>query len=272
MTTTNRDRKRLALAIGAIVSTAPAMAFDFDIYEIDASLSTTLTAGIAYRLEDQDKDLISQGNLGPEFAFSNTGASSNNFDDGNLNFEKNEPYSQILRGRSELFLDYAPDSDTLTRVGALVRGTYYYDHELKDNRRAKDPVGQRRELNDEAKDNASGVDLLDAYVFTDWYFGDTPVSIRYGRQVVNWGESGKPCPEIERAHLRLKIAHVVRQARDVVRDVVEASGSHAHFLASPLQRILRDVHTMSGHTVFDLDVGGELYGRLLLGLPANAPV
>jgi hypothetical protein len=189
MTTKNRDRKRLALAIGAIVSTAPAMAFDFDIYEIDASLSTTLTAGIAYRLEDQDKDLISQGNLGPEFAFSNTGASSNNFDDGNLNFEKNEPYSQILRGRSELFLDYTPDSDTLTRVGALVRGTYYYDHELKDNRRAKDPVGQRRELNDEAKDNASGVDLLDAYVFTDWYFGDTPVSIRYGRQVVNWGES-----------------------------------------------------------------------------------
>lgn len=60
MTTKNRDRKRLALAIGAIVSTAPAMAFDFDIYEIDASLSTTLTAGIAYRLEDQDKDLISQ--------------------------------------------------------------------------------------------------------------------------------------------------------------------------------------------------------------------
>ena len=39
-----------------------------------------------------------------------------------------------------------------------------------------------------------------------------------------------------------------------------------------LQRILRDVHTLSGHTVFDLDVGGELYGRLLLGLPANAPV
>ena len=90
--------------------------------------------------------------------------------------------------------------------------------------------------------------------------------------VVDWGESGKPCPDIARAHLRLKIAHVVRQARDVVRDVVEASGSHAHFLASPLQRILRDVHTLSGQTVFDLDVGGELYGRLLLGLPANAPV
>ncbi|RBP32315.1 uncharacterized protein DUF1302 [Marinobacter pelagius] len=180
---------RLALAMQLAGLSGTALAFDFSIYEIDASFSTTLTAGMAYRLEDQDKDLISQGNLGPEFAFSNTGASSNNFDDGNLNFEKGEPYSQILRGRSELFLDYAPDSDTLTRVGALVRGTYYYDYELKDNPRAVDPVGQRRELNEEALDNAAGADLLDAYVFTDWYFGDTPVSVRYGRQVVNWGES-----------------------------------------------------------------------------------
>jgi len=91
-------------------------------------------------------------------------------------------------------------------------------------------------------------------------------------QVMAWGERGEPCPDEERARLRLQIAHVVRQARDVVRDVVEASGAHAHFLDNPLQRIHRDLHTLSCHTVFDLDVGGELYGRLLLGLPPNAPV
>ncbi|SFR49518.1 Protein of unknown function [Marinobacter gudaonensis] len=180
---------RLALAVQLACLAPSAGAFNFSVYEIDASLSTTLTAGIGIRLENQDKSLITQGNLGPEFAYSNVGASSNNFDDGNLNFEKNDPYSQIVRGRTELFLDYAPDSDTLTRVGALVRGTYYYDYELKDNPRAVDPVGQQRELNPQAKDNAAGADLLDAYVFTDWYFGDTPVSVRYGRQVVNWGES-----------------------------------------------------------------------------------
>jgi 3-hydroxy-9,10-secoandrosta-1,3,5(10)-triene-9,17-dione monooxygenase len=92
------------------------------------------------------------------------------------------------------------------------------------------------------------------------------------RQVMDWGERGEKCPDVERAHLRLKIAHIVRQARDVVREVVEASGAHAHFLNSPLQRIQRDLHTLSCHTVFDLDVGSELYGRMLLGLPANAPV
>ena len=82
---------RLAVAVHLACLSSAAVAFDFDIYEIDASLSTTLTAGIGVRLEDQDKSLISQGNLGPEFAYSNVGASSNNFDDGNLNFEKNEP-------------------------------------------------------------------------------------------------------------------------------------------------------------------------------------
>ncbi|NIP13461.1 MAG: hypothetical protein GWM88_01425 [Pseudomonadales bacterium] len=92
------------------------------------------------------------------------------------------------------------------------------------------------------------------------------------RKVMEWGESGERCPDAERAHLRLKIATVVRQAREVVRQVVEASGAGAHFLDSPLQRIQRDLNTLSCHTVFDMDVGGELYGRLLLGLPANAPV
>jgi len=38
-----------------------------------------------------------------------------------------------------------------------------------------------------------------------------------------------------------------------------------------MQRILRDLNTGSCHTVFDLDVSAEQYGRLLLGLEPNAP-
>ncbi|MYH15264.1 MAG: hypothetical protein F4149_08820 [Gammaproteobacteria bacterium] len=96
--------------------------------------------------------------------------------------------------------------------------------------------------------------------------------LHIAKQVMDWGESGQRCETEERAHLRLQIATVVRQARDVVRAVVEASGAHAHFLDSPLQRSLRDLHTLSCHTVFDMDVGAELYGRLLLGFSPNAPV
>jgi alkylation response protein AidB-like acyl-CoA dehydrogenase len=91
------------------------------------------------------------------------------------------------------------------------------------------------------------------------------------REVSGWGKRREPCPGIERAKLRVRIGGIVREARDIARDAMEASGAHAHFLDNPLQRILRDLHTGSCHTVFDLDVSAEQYGRMLLGLEPNAP-
>lgn len=182
----------LAVAIAAGVS-APASAISFNIGDVDAQFNTTLSAGVGWRTQNQDRRLIGQGNLGPEYApggaLENIGASTNNYDDGNLNFDKGDTYSRNVKGSSELFLDYAVNSDVLTRVGGLLRGRYWYDFELKDGSRATDPVGQQRELNDKARSNASGGEILDAYIFTDWYFGNTPVSARYGKQVVSWGES-----------------------------------------------------------------------------------
>jgi 3-hydroxy-9,10-secoandrosta-1,3,5(10)-triene-9,17-dione monooxygenase len=64
--------------------------------------------------------------------------------------------------------------------------------------------------------------------------------------------------------LRLTIAHVVRQCRDVARDVLEASGAGAHFLDNELQRIHRDVHMIAAHTIFDVDAAGLDFGRALL--------
>ena len=90
--------------------------------------------------------------------------------------------------------------------------------------------------------------------------------------VEEWGRRGEPCPELERARLRVDIGHIVRRSRNVVRDVVEACGASSHFLDNPLQRALRDLNTASCHTVFDLDLSTEIYGRLLVGLPANAPI
>ncbi|MGF2733435.1 DUF1302 domain-containing protein [Marinobacter sp. DUT-1] len=182
----------LAVAIAAGAA-GQASAYSFYMGDVEAQFNTTLSAGVGWRVEDRDKRLIAQGNLGPEYApggeLENIGASTNNYDDGNLNFESGDTYSKIVKGNSELFLDYAVDSDTLTRVGGFVRGRYWYDFELKDESRAVDYVGQQRELNPEAKDNASGGEFLDAYVFSDWYFGNVPVSLRYGKQVVSWGES-----------------------------------------------------------------------------------
>ncbi|MHA7924079.1 MAG: DUF1302 domain-containing protein [Marinobacter sp.] len=182
----------LAVAIAAGVS-GQAAAYSFYVGDVEAQFNTTLSAGVGWRVEDRDKRLIGQGNLGPEYTpgqpLANIGASTNNYDDGNLNFESGDTYSKIVKGNSELYLNYYVDNPYLTRVGGLLRGRYWYDFELKDENRAVDFVGQQRELNPDAKDNASGGEILDAYIFTDWYFGNVPVSLRYGKQVVSWGES-----------------------------------------------------------------------------------
>lgn len=91
-------------------------------------------------------------------------------------------------------------------------------------------------------------------------------------EVEGWGQRGEPCPDLERAKLRVDIGQLVRRSRNLTRDVVEACGASAHFLDNPLQRCLRDLNTASCHTVFDLDVSTENYGRLLVGLPPNGPV
>ena len=171
----------LAVAIAAGVST-PASAISFYMGDVEAQFNTTLSAGASWRTEDADNRLLAPHDR-PAGAPVTDYASTNNYDDGNRNFDKGDTVSKIVKGNSELFLDYSVDSNYLTRVGAFVRGRYWYDFELKDE-------GRRYvELNDEAKANASGGELLDAYVFTDWYLGDIPVSARYGKQVVSWGES-----------------------------------------------------------------------------------
>ncbi|MDA1073819.1 MAG: acyl-CoA dehydrogenase family protein [Proteobacteria bacterium] len=86
------------------------------------------------------------------------------------------------------------------------------------------------------------------------------------------GCEAQACPPRKRAEYRLTAAMIVHECRNIVRDVVEASGASAHFLDHPLQRIHRDVHTLACHAVFDLDTASELYGRSRLGLEVKGLV
>jgi len=74
----------------------------------------------------------------------------------------------------------------------------------------------------------------------------------------------------EQVQMRLTVAHVVRDCRRVVRDVIDSSGASVHYLDQELQRICRDVQMMGAHTVFDLDLVGEQCGRALVD--ANVPL
>lgn len=70
--------------------------------------------------------------------------------------------------------------------------------------------------------------------------------------------------QLQQQQLRLAIAHIVRQCRDIVRDVMGSSGASAHYLDNELQRLHRDVHMICAHTVFDIDLVAEGVGKQIV--------
>jgi alkylation response protein AidB-like acyl-CoA dehydrogenase len=77
--------------------------------------------------------------------------------------------------------------------------------------------------------------------------------------------AGDAVSRTDRAHARLAAAHIVRESKDVIALLLNASGASAHFLNNPLQRAKRDVDVLSGHVIFDYDTSRELAGALSIG-------
>jgi hypothetical protein len=147
----------------------PAAAFQFNLGEVNGSLDSTLSYGLSWRLDDQDKAIIGTANGGTAYSV--------NGDDGNLNYDKGDLISNTTKITSELALDY-------NNFGVFVRGSAFYDFENEDGERARTP------LSDEALDLVgSDAELLDAYVWWNFEAGDMPGQLRVGDQVLSWGES-----------------------------------------------------------------------------------
>ncbi len=169
--TAPRPRALLPLAIGLAASFS-GMAASFQLGDVQGQFDSELSLGVSWAMEDPQSDYIHPTNGGE--------ASARTSDDGHLNFEKGDVFSTVFKGVHDLELRYG-DS------GALVRGKYWYDFEAKDgNQRFYD-------IDDAGRDplqKASGVALLDAFVYHNYTIGNNPGNIRLGRQVGNWG--GKP--------------------------------------------------------------------------------
>ncbi|EMR49213.1 DUF1302 domain-containing protein [Pseudomonas putida] len=165
-------RAKLPLAVSlASTLASPAFAVSFNIGEIEGQFDSSLSIGASWSTANPNKNLIGVNNGGKGL--------SQTSDDGHLNFKKGETFSKIFKGIHDLELKYG---DT----GVFVRGKYWYDFELKDeNREFKDISDSNRK--EGAK--SSGAELLDAFVYHNYSIGDQPGSVRFGKQVVSWGES-----------------------------------------------------------------------------------
>lgn len=156
-------------ALLALLTAVPAGALTFEFGDISGSFDSTLSAGVSYRLKDQDPALVGIVNGGT--------AASVNTDDGNLNYDKGF-FSKLLKGTHDLEVRNG-DGD----VGAFVRFTYFKDF-------ANDSPQKRTQFGKEAREKVSSdLELLDAYVSMKFQVRGAPVDFRVGRAVLNWGES-----------------------------------------------------------------------------------
>lgn len=186
----------MALATGFVTTSAQAIDFEFG-DGWTGSLDTTVSYGISVRTEDASEDLIGKASLNPRLNFpppgqppftlaqlnaiqrAAPGRFSVNSDWGTLNYpESGDVFSNAIRLTSELEL--STDTDW-GNWGGFMRASYFYDFE-NEGADFLSQVAQDEQV-------GSRLRILDAFVFSSFTVGDLPASLRFGQQVVNWGEN-----------------------------------------------------------------------------------
>ncbi len=91
------------------------------------------------------------------------------------------------------------------------------------------------------------------------------------REAVARAERGEMPELMKRARVRRNQAYVAKLSVRAVDRLFEASGGHALFDASPMQRFHRDAHAASHHFGLAWETVAEEYGRIRLGLEPKNP-
>lgn len=153
----------------------------------NANLNTTVSVGTTWRAQDRDSALYKAADGNAIGVSGGTGGSSS--DAGNLNYDKGDRVSSIVKMVSDL--EVKRDG-----MGGIIRIKAWYDQALNnaDARYGNQANGyaSNSSLSDNGFSGAQrfeGVQLMDAYVYNTFDAANHPLQVRLGRQVINWGES-----------------------------------------------------------------------------------
>lgn len=295
----------LAVGIGAAISalTAPsAQAVTFNWGDIEGSFNSTFSYGSSWRVEKRDLDnqvgIVNNPNNGLDWsgysAFGNTkylstelfaknGSYSSNGDLSNLAWSKGDAFSQVVKGLHELDLRYE-------NYGVFIRGMYFHDFaldgDLEYTRELQTEAGVNRGIDvcrDKVADErfCSDIRLLDAYISADWDFGDTPVSVRLGQQVISWGESAlishgiSTINAVDLGRLRtpgaeLKEAFIPQGMLWVSADLTENVSMEAYYQYEWQGTVVPAAGTYFASN--DFVAGGGKYSAIQLGFNSNPDI
>lgn len=171
-----------AMALLGTGYTASASAGDFSLANgIEGQWSLGASIGSSWRARDADPALIGVGNGGRSVGLN---------DDGNLNYGKGSAFSTIAKVNGEVKLKK-------DNIGAVIGAKGWYDYAGKNKNVAHGSFANGYVPGATLDDSGfaplskfSGVALDNAYVFGTFdVAAGTPLNVKLGNHVVNWGES-----------------------------------------------------------------------------------
>ena len=92
------------------------------------------------------------------------------------------------------------------------------------------------------------------------------------RDILRKGEAGERLTTLERARFRRDKAFIVQLCLQAVNRLFDLSGGHALFDSVPLQRFHRDAQAVAHRDGLIMDLGGQQYGRVVLGLDPDGAI
>lgn len=163
---------KLAVPVAMAVVGTAAQAFTFEMGEVKGSLDSTLQMGFARRTHNPSCSRVGD----PSYCAGADLWGWGNGDNGNLNYRAGDFFSQYIKGNHELLLKIPDDWKFMARVSWL--------HDFSADETARTP------LSSAAKDQiVNDVRLLDFWASKELAVGEQRARVRFGNQVLNWGES-----------------------------------------------------------------------------------
>lgn len=173
MITDARSVGRCFVVVSPLVFMLPVSvsAVEFDAGPVAGNVDTTVSFGTMSRVQGRDNSAICTANGGT--------AHDCNADDGNLNYDTGI-VSQVWKVISDVEVNHKSGN-----FGAFFRARGFVD-----TRNNSSGDTERTPLGDRAQDLVGRhVDLLDAYGWARFDVAGRPAQVRFGKHVLNWGES-----------------------------------------------------------------------------------
>ena len=192
--------RNIVAAAAALMVVESSGAFTFEWGEVKGSFDSSVSLGAGARTESPSASYVSPvydlGGGGGISGGGNMGQFSGITDQGDINYRRGDLFTGYLKGSHELLLKMPSENLTfMARVNWLrdfVAG--HVTGDLSGQDQVASMVGTAPSLRDglpsEARtDLAFKARLLDLWVSKSFYIGENRARVRFGNQVINWGES-----------------------------------------------------------------------------------